>query len=345
MGVFSQPHLHDFQERWRLDGAPLGDEAFVRCVAALPPLVDELARRHPGAGEPSTFELTVVLAALAFAETDLAVFEVGLGGRLDPVNALHPSLTLMTSIGHDHVHILGGSLSAIARDKSATMRPGIVAFSAVQPRVAERELARAAERLSARRAVVEPLRPAGRAVLGEGQPVLLREQVATLALLGPHQRQNAALAVAAARELGLPDEAVGRGLAQARWPGRLEYVAGDPPLLLDGAHNPEGARALAAALVELAPRARYALVFGCARDKDAAGLLRPLARRASRVWTVAARDPRAADPGALAAIIPRAEPAGSVTEGLRAARASGAELILVAGSLRIVAEARQEVFA
>jgi dihydrofolate synthase/folylpolyglutamate synthase len=352
VGVFSQPHLYDFVERWRISGQPIDAAALVGGVAALKPLVEELAHRHPEAGEPTTFELTVVLAALAFAETDLAIFEVGLGGRLDPVNALHPALTMMASIGLDHVHILGGSLAGIARDKAAVMRPGVVALSAAQPVAAERVLAGAAEQLSARRTVVGPLRPAGSEAPGRGQPVVVPGVgEATLALLGPHQRQNAALAVAAARELDLPPEAIRPGLAQARWPGRLEWVPGlpplSPPILLDGAHNPDGARALAAALEELAPGQRYALVFGCARDKDAAGLLRPLLRRAASAWMVAANDPRAADPAALAATVgrlgSRAEAAGSVAAGLAAARASRAALVVVAGSLRVVAEARKEV--
>jgi dihydrofolate synthase/folylpolyglutamate synthase len=379
VGVFSQPHLHDFRERWRIGGQPIDAAALVAGVDALKPLVEELARRHPEAGQPSTFELTVVLAALAFADTELALFEVGLGGRLDPVNALHPALTVMASIGLDHVHILGGSLAGIARDKAAVMRPGVVALSAVQPPAAERVLARAAEQLSARRAVVAPLALAGPESLGRGQPVVVPEiGAATLSLLGPHQRQNAALAVAAAHELDLPPDAIRPGLARARWPGRLEWVPGRPlppgegtpglsplppgeggrrpgegvvstgsPVLLDGAHNPDGARALAAALDELAPGQRYALVFGCARDKDAAGLLRPLLRRAASAWMVAANEARAADPAALAATAGRlggrAEAAGSVSAGLAAARASRAPLVVVAGSLRVVAEARKEV--
>src|SRR5688572_27773028 len=108
VGVFSQPHLHDFRERWRIDGAPISPAQLDRGVGLLEPVVPELVCRHPEAGEPTTFELTAVLAALAFKETDLAIFEVGLGGRFDPVNALHPALTIVTSIGLDHVHILGG---------------------------------------------------------------------------------------------------------------------------------------------------------------------------------------------------------------------------------------------
>jgi dihydrofolate synthase/folylpolyglutamate synthase len=358
VGVFSQPHLHDFRERWRLDGRPIGDERLELGVESLRRLVAELGCRYPEAGEPTTFELTAVLAALAFAETDLAVFEVGLGGRLDPVNALQPALTIMTSIGMDHVHILGGTLAAIARDKSAVMRPGVIALSAVQPPAAERVLARAAERISARRRVVAPLASAGAEAFGAGQPVWLppgihggepcpRGQVATLSLLGAHQRQNAALAVHAAAELGLPSDSIATGLAGAVWPGRLEWLAGTPPVLLDGAHNPDGARALAAALTDLTPGTRYALVFGCARDKDAVGLLKPLIKNAGNTWTVAAREPRAADAHGLAATIGRlggrAEPADSVKNGLAAARASGAELVVVAGSLRVVAEAREEV--
>ncbi|HEV8633124.1 MAG TPA: cyanophycin synthetase [Chloroflexota bacterium] len=349
-GVCTQPHLHVFRERVRLDRSPIAEPLFARHVGRLAAVVGRLRARHPEAGEPTTFELTTVLAALAFAEAgvDLAVFDVGIGGRLDPVNALHPSLAIVTSIGLDHTHVLGRSLSAIAAEKAAVMRPGVVALSARQRPTAARVLAREAARLAARLAVVEPL-PASGPADRDGQPVTLtyraRTADAKLSLLGPHQRQNAALAARAAEELDLPLDAVLGGLAGVRWPGRLEWVAGQPPLYIDGAHNPDGARALAAGLDELARGSPYALVFGCARDKDAPGLLRPLLGRAVRVWTAAADEARARPPDALAAIIGRlgrrAEPATSVAAALAAARASGAPLVVVAGSLRVVAEARE----
>jgi dihydrofolate synthase/folylpolyglutamate synthase len=254
----------------------------------------------------------------------------------------------VTSIGLDHIQVLGRTLGAIAAEKAGVMRPGVVALSARQRPTAARVLFREAARLAARLAVVDPL-PASGPADHVSQPVILtyraRTADARLSLLGPHQRQNAALAARAADELDLPLDAVLGGLASARWPGRLEWVAGQPPVCLDGAHNPDGARALAAGLDELAGGWRYALVFGCARDKDAPGLLRPLLGRAVRVWAAAADEPRAAPPDALAAIIGRlgrrAEPAASVAAALAAARASGAPLVVVAGSLRVVGEARE----
>jgi dihydrofolate synthase/folylpolyglutamate synthase len=349
-GVCSQPHLHVFRERIRLDGSPIAQPLFARHVASLEAVVERLRARHPAAGEPTTFELTTVLAALAFAEAgvDLAIFDVGIGGRLDPVNALHPTLALLTSIGLDHTNVLGHTLGAIAAEKAGVMRPGVVALSARQRSAAAGVLAREANRLGARLAFVDPLGPAGPAVDGT-QPVTLTDRgqsaEARLSLLGAHQRQNGALAVRAAEELDLPLDAVRAGLAGARWPGRLEWVPGQPPVLLDGAHNPDGARALAAALAQLAGRTPYGLIFGCARDKDAAGMLRQLLGRAAGVWTAAAAEPRATPPDALAAIIRRlgrrAEPAASVASALAAARAGGTRLVVVAGSLRVVAEARQ----
>jgi dihydrofolate synthase/folylpolyglutamate synthase len=359
-GVYSQPHLHAYRERIRIDGAPVAPAAFAAGASRLRALVDRLADAHPEAGEPTTFELTTALAAMLFADAgvEVAVLEAGLGGRLDAVNAIDSDLVLVTSIGHDHVQILGGTLASIAREKAGVLRRGALALSAVQRPTAARALAREARRIGAALRTIEPL-PAAAGPLdpARGQRVCRPAdgggcRSGWLRLLGRHQRQNAALAVEAARALLGPghDRAIARGLAEARWPGRLEWVPGAPPVVIDGAHNPPGASAIAEALDELlaglgpAGQPRVGLVFGCARDKRAGAILRPLLRRATRTWTVAADDRRASDPEALAALARRlggsAEAATSVGAGLAAARAAGLDLVVVAGSLRVVAEAR-----
>ncbi len=150
-GLYSQPHLHTYRERIKLDGRLIEVEAFVRGVDRLKDLVERLASAHPDAGEPTTFELTTVLAMLAFAEAgvDLAVIEVGLGGRLDATNALHTDLSVITTIGLDHQQILGNTLTKIATEKAGIVRPGQLVISAIQRPAVRRVLVERCQALGA----------------------------------------------------------------------------------------------------------------------------------------------------------------------------------------------------
>jgi dihydrofolate synthase/folylpolyglutamate synthase len=359
VGAFAQPHLHHLQERVRLDGVDLPDGAFVASAGPVVQAVDALRQALPDAGDPTAFELLLVLACIAFAHArvDAAIIEVGLGGRLDPVNALDPSLCILTAIGHDHTHLLGNRLTEIATEKCGILRSGVSLVSSRQRPGVTRLVRRLARERGARLIVARPLDvvPDRPSIPGTGQFVRLPADLdgeACLALLGAHQRQNAAIAVAAARELGALDSGeaattAARGLASARWPGRLEWVAGDPPILIDGAHNRDGAAALAAALDEIVPDRIILPIVGCARDKDPQAIIRPLARRARHFWAVAADDPRALDAGILAATVRRfgatATVTSSVAVALADARAAASEtgaVIVVYGSLRMVADAR-----
>ncbi|MCC6271805.1 MAG: bifunctional folylpolyglutamate synthase/dihydrofolate synthase, partial [Microbacteriaceae bacterium] len=228
-GAYTQPHLHEFRERIRLDGQPIPSEAFTRGVDRLHGLVGPLGQQHPEAGAPTTFELTTVLATLAFAEAgvDVALMEVGLGGRLDATNALDTDLAVITPIGLDHRQILGNTLAKIAAEKAAIIRPGQRVLSARQRPSAAGVIARRCAEVDATFRVVDPLRATrglppgvhGRLTTGK----LFRAALGLAAGLhaaGRHQRQNAGLAVAAAEALaadGLPltVEAVERGLAEA----------------------------------------------------------------------------------------------------------------------------------
>jgi dihydrofolate synthase/folylpolyglutamate synthase len=363
-GVYSQPHLHSYRERIRIDGRPIAAGPFANGVDRLRDLSAQLARAHPDAGTPTTFELTTALAVLAFADAavDLAVLEVGLGGRLDAVNAIDPSLAIVTSIGYDHRAILGRTLSAIATEKAGIFRRDRLALSAEQRPVTAAALTRAARSAGTRLRFVPPLLPgqAGTAICpSHGQMVRLPGDSADastrLGLPGSHQRQNAALAIAAAEAIGqtirpIGLEAMRAGLADVHWPGRLEWIDRERPMLLDGAHNPPGAAALARALDEVAPGRPIELIFGCAQDKEASAMLRALLPRAIRTRFVAAGDPRAAEPATLAALARRlgaeagaVDTAGSVAEAIDLAiqRGSSADaLLVVTGSLRVVAEAR-----
>jgi dihydrofolate synthase / folylpolyglutamate synthase len=366
--LYTQPHLHTYRERIKLDGAPIPPGAFADLVGRLRPLVDDLRARYPEAGEPTTFELTTVLAVLAAAahRADLAILEVGLGGRLDATNAADPLVSVITTIGHDHTQILGRTLRAIAGEKAGIVRTGGTVVSAAQRRPALEAIRARCDALGARLHVARPLpRPRARpgtpsgpddgrdalATLGDGVRV-----VATLGMAGAHQRRNAGVAVAAARLLadhGLPldPEAVRAGLASATLPGRFEVVPGAPTVVVDAAHNVDSARALAALLADRARRPRpLALVLGILRDKDARGIVRPLAGLLSdgdAVLCVAPPSPRALAASDLAAVcraagLPSVARADDVPAALGMARerAGPGGTVVVTGSFSTVAAAR-----
>jgi dihydrofolate synthase/folylpolyglutamate synthase len=278
------------------------------------------------------FEFATLLGFLHFAraKVDVAVVEVGLGGRLDATSAATPRVAAVARIGLDHVQLLGETVEAIAREKAGIFKPGVPAVAhAAQPPGALAVLRAEA----ARRGAPFHVAPAG----WEG----------AIGLAGPHQGGNAALAAAAlglldASGVAVPPEAIAHGIATARWPGRLEQV-GD--VLLDGAHNPDGAAALAAALAVLHPGRPVELVFGVLADKDHLGMIEALAPAVRRFHLVAPPSPRARPPAELLPLVERHSPAdvhASVGEALACARRAAADgaLVCVAGSLYLVGAAR-----
>jgi len=331
-GLFTSPHLQTYRERVRIDGAMLGEADFARAIEQLRPLVSRLRREHPAAGEPTTFELTLLLALRAFAERDcaVAIVEVGLGGGLDATNALDAEVSVITSISYDHTAVLGRTLGAIATEKAGIVRRGRPAIVAVQRPAA----ARAIERICRENAAICRLvRPLG--------------VHADLALPGDHQRQNAALAIAAARALGIDEPAIANGLRTTTWPARFERVRGHPPIVLDGAHNGASAEALARTLRQERGGRRLVLVIGINRDKDARAVIKPLARVSAAVIVTRSSSPRAADPIDVARVAARvaripvttaADPPAALGAARRTAGADGP--IFGAGILPPPADAR-----
>jgi dihydrofolate synthase/folylpolyglutamate synthase len=345
VGLYTSPHLVSFRERIRVDAEPIGEDDVADGFDAIATLVARV--------DATMFEATTALALDHFAReaVDVAVLEVGLGGRLDATTVGEPAVVIVTRIDLDHQEILGPTLEAIAAEKAAIIRPGVrVAFAAAQaPAAAAVVQARAA-------AMAVPLQEEGQALSvrllardREGQTVDLagpgwRLEEVRLPLLGTFQPSNALLAAAAARALDAAPAAIRDGLARARWPGRFEIVrSGDRHVVLDGAHNPAGARALAASLAEWFGDAPLTLVFGVLRDKDARGMLAPLAARAQRVILTGSSSPRAAAPDALRAALPAGVPsvetAGAAAEALAlAARPPRTPILCVAGSLSLVGD-------
>lgn len=360
-GLYTSPHLERVEERLRLDGRAVASE---RLAALLAELV-ELAERRLGS-TPTYFEALTVAAFRWFEaeRVDLAVVEVGMGGRLDATNLAEPVLSLITSISLDHREHLGETLAAIAREKAGILRRGRPAAIWIE----EPEAALAARGVAAE--VGAELHSAEKevAIAGawpdgwSGQDVRLEtprgRYELRLPLLGEHQARNLGLAVRAAELLSglgferLAPDAVAAGTASCRWPGRLEAVdlPGGRRVVLDAAHNSAGAQVLAAFLDRLAP-ARDAqpapdLVFGVLGDKDAAAMLALLAPRVRHLVLTAPRSTRARRPEELAAALPAGRASGRVlveaepTAALDQALALGGDTLLVCGSIFLVGEIR-----
>ena len=343
VGLYTSPHLVSFRERIRVDGEAIPEDGVVDGVEALGTLVARL--------DASTFEATTALALDHFAReaVDVAVLEVGLGGRLDATTVGNPEVAVLAPIDLDHQAVLGNTIEAIATEKAAIIRSGI-AISAAQAPAAARVIAARAT------AAGVPLLLEGRdlsvSVEGRG-PDGQRLTCAgpgwsltglELAMPGSYQPSNALLGVAAARELGAGEAAIRDGLARAWWPGRFQVVRRPQGfLVLDGAHNPAGARALVVSLRDVFGQAPITFVLGILADKDAAGIVAALAPLADRFILVAPLSPRATTPDTLRALVPAAvrnvEIAGSPVEALeRAGRAATTPVICVAGSLFLIGD-------
>ncbi|MGK4003111.1 folylpolyglutamate synthase/dihydrofolate synthase family protein [Sorangium sp. So ce1036] len=353
-GLYTSPHLSRFAERIRIGGEAIGDAAFERALAAA---LSEVP-------SPLTFfEALTVAAFVAFrdAEVDLAIVEVGLGGRLDATNVIEaPLCTAITSIALDHEALLGPTVADVAREKAGILKPGAPAVLGPLTPDADAAIEATAQAIGAGpRLRVAPAgrdaRPGeitvgrgrrdGRAtrVAGPGH----REVEVELGLRGAHQAENAGVACGIAWQLAARwpalERALPAGLAAARWPGRLERLeAGAAQVLLDCAHNPHGAQALAAWLDEEGPgAARTALVFGAMSDKGWGEMLKALAPRAQRRFYVTPRGRAAAPLEALRAIAPGepvGDPGAAVARALEGAAPGG--LVVVAGSIYLVGEVR-----
>ena len=319
VATYTSPHLSCLRERIVIAGEMISEPAIVAAAG----------RVHAAGGAELTFfeQLTAIaMVAIAAAAVDITVLEVGLGGRLDATNVVDPVVAVVTGVALDHEAILGGTLAQIAAEKAGIWkagRPAIIGASGLLEGV--------------------PMLVAAAHIAG-ADPALIGDAavaaVPPVALPGAHQRRNAAAAIAAVRALGLP--VVAAALAAVRHPGRFEVIGppaappGVPRVILDGAHNPHGAQALAAALHERGERP--VLVIAVSADKDVPGIVAALAPAVRAVVATRYQQDRAMDPGQLAALF-----GGTAAPDLRAALAAAARhgaAILVAGSLFLVGEAR-----
>jgi len=370
-GFYTSPHLLDFRERAQVDGQYIPREALAE-------IVEQLRSVEPQFPGLTHFELTTALAFVYFAreQVDVAVIEVGLGGRLDATNVVMPRVSVISSLSYDHTYLLGNTLAEIAGEKGGIIKPGVPVISAPQ----KPEALAVLERLAAERHA--PLTVVGRDWLyhlvahdltgqdfevwsaaeqaqldglrAQGHPVDWRPESLRLPLLGRHQVENAVVAYAALQALrgqGLPlaPEAIREGLRIVRWPGRFEIVSRRPYLVLDGAHNRDSAHKLADTLKDYFLGRPVTLIFGASSDKDVSGMLAELLEPGTgitRVILTQAVHPRAQDPEELAEQVSAygltPEVVSSVGQAVRLALAAARpeDVILACGSLFVVAEAR-----
>lgn len=315
VGLFTSPHLERINERIRINGEDISDTDFAVAWTRVHAAIESLMAGGKLSAHPTYFECVTAMAFLVFAEKklDFAVYEVGLGGRLDSTNIVAPEVAVITSIDFDHESLLGHSIAEIAGEKAGIIKPGAVVVSSVENSEARAVIARRCEEHGAR--LIETLTAYRVKVtnvsagcysavltprLGRGGTLSLN-----LSLPGRFQLRNATAAAGAAwvlaeRGFRISDEAIELGIRSARWPGRLEKLSDSPAVYLDGAHNPAAARALANFWEENFAGRRIFLVYGAVRDKAVDEIAGTLFPRAERVIFTEPRQSRAISAEVLA---------------------------------------------
>ena len=349
---YTSPHLVRIEERFVIDGREVDTADLRDALATVRDAIEVLLECGELEALPTFFECTTAAAFELFrrARVEIAVLEVGLGGRLDATNVVTPIATAITSIDFDHQAQLGNTLESIAREKAGIVKPRVPLVCGPVPEDAERVIR---EVCQSQHAPMIRTADAVRIVPHDGDGAIdvrgsrSLDRV-TLALAGRHQRSNAAVAVAlldevSRRGIRMTDAAIRTGLTDAVWPARLEgFVREGVDVLLDAAHNPAGARALASHLQDIG-WSRVTLLFGVMRDKDVAGMLEPLAPICERVICTTPPNPRALPASELADVVRRFVPAVEIAPDLnRALHESLAHRrpVVAAGSIFLIGPLR-----
>ncbi|UXW87302.1 bifunctional folylpolyglutamate synthase/dihydrofolate synthase [Microbacterium azadirachtae] len=362
-GLFTSPHLERFTERIMIDGEPIADAAVADAWEEIEPFVGIVDAELDAAGDaPLTFfELLTVLAFVACADApvDVLVLEVGMGGSWDSTNTADGDVAVFTPIDLDHADRLGDTIEKIAEVKAGIIKDGAAVVSSRQAPEAEAVLRRAAAERDASIAfegqdfalVEQRLAVGGQQITVRGLAGEYREEY--LPLYGEHQGFNAALAIAAVESLiggaqrAIVGDVLAEGLQGATSPGRLQLLGVAPTVIVDAAHNPHGARALAAALKDSFDFDEWGLVLGVLGDKDAAGIVQILLPAVEHVFATAPDSDRASDPDALADLVERAGGRATVHPALAEAADAAREwaasadrrAVIIAGSVVLAGEA------
>ncbi|WP_407306834.1 bifunctional folylpolyglutamate synthase/dihydrofolate synthase [Desulfosporosinus sp. SB140] len=362
VGVFTSPHLHDYRERMTINGQMIPKEKVVQMIAYVRPHLEDMVAQ--GFEHPTEFEVSTALALLYFAKEDVdyALIEVGLGGAIDSTNVVTPLISVITNVAMDHMDYLGPDVVSIAKVKAGIIKPqSLVVTAAQDPEVIQvlRDAAKAAD---------VPLWLVGEDVSWESKWSGELEQEFDLVglhstyyklrlhLIGFHQLRNAATAVTVCELLQskygvtIPREAVYAGLRNVEWPGRLELLSLKPKILLDGAHNVDGAQALAAA-IPLYTRDRLILCLGMLADKEREKVVDMLVPLADEIIITRPNSPRAGDWRALGSLAEQhGKPVQCIEDPKEAAiyalnRVGEKDMLCVTGSIYMLADARQALIA
>lgn len=349
-GLYISPHLHSFRERIRIGGEMVSEEHIAELVKRLKP--------HFEAHPVTVFEMITTLAFVTFAEADvdIAVLEVGLGGRLDTTNVVDPAVAVITSISYDHVQLLGDTLTLIAREKAGIIRPGAMVVSAPQVPEAMTSIEEICQERDASLVVVDD-HPDWRWQIGrvtfKGQAFYMNGHDYWLPLLGAHQITNAVTAMATVYALSertglmVAQSAIAEGISTVKWPGRLEILGHDPYVVIDSAMNGDSAQNLSQAMRDYFPGRDVILVIGATADHEYTALLKHLLPIGSKIIMTQSRHPRAETPEMLAAVAAELgfetviEP--TIEDALQTALDSALprDVICITGSLFCVASARE----
>lgn len=296
VGTFTSPYIVRFNERISVKGEEISDTDLIETANHIKPLVDELHSSE--LGSPSEFEVITVIAMQYFARVavpDYVLFEVGLGGRLDSTNVIHPLLSIITNVGLDHTAILGDRIEQIAAEKAGIIKEGTAVVTAAEkPEAIEVIRNQCVEKNAKLYKLDESFfyEHNGPVACGERfdyrSPFIKREQL-WIGMRGHHQIQNASVAVMAIDYLKqyfalvLDEDDIASGLQKASWPGRFEQVSESPLMILDGAHNPEGVQSLSQTLQRYYPDKEIHVMFAALKDKDINGMLHPLYEIAAKI--------------------------------------------------------------
>ncbi len=348
-GLYTSPYLMRFPERMRVNGVPIDDESLTRIASRVR---EETERLLEMGVKPTTFELGTAITLEYFAEqqVDIAIIEVGLGGRLDPTNVILPEVCLIAPIGMDHTKVLGDTLVQIAGEKAGIIKEGIPVAVAPQQNEETMQVFRNAAECNHSKLIeviceeITVLESDAR-----GAKFNYRGHEARISLAGRHQVENACLALAGIellreRSLELPENACMNGLQKAVWPGRLEWLQDN--LLIDGAHNPHGAKALSDYVKQYLPGRRIVPVIGMMKDKDVESCVSLYAELAKDAVATQVDYPRAMPSDELRDLLishgMNAVAEGTIPDALKKAREIAGEdgIVLVCGSLYVVGEVR-----
>lgn len=358
VGTFTSPYFEQFNERISINGQPISDDDLIQLVNVIKPLADELDQTELGG--PTEFEVITIMSIYFFAKispVDVVIYEVGLGGRFDSTNVIHPLVSIITSIGLDHTAILGDTYEKIAFEKAGIIKNGVSVITGVkQPEALEVIRNRAAEKKSSIYHLGEQFFTSSRSSLKDGEKFTFTslfsqvEQLET-SMIGAHQVDNASLAVMAAQLLAnyysfiIEDSHIRKGLKKAYWPGRLEVLSEKPFVLIDGAHNEEGITALASEVKSRYADNKISILFAALTDKKLDRMIAILEETADSLTFTTFDFPRAAKAEELME-------AGNAADNMSIANdyetylehkikeLKGNEILLVTGSLYFLSEVK-----